>query len=247
MLTAGVRRQLEFQDLAYAREYLERMKCCATWTRATAAARGTDLRRRPPGDRHGLRRRDPRGRLKTRATRFERVRQESARARTSWSTPPNSCTRAWRKLRHPAAGRAAGWKTPGLRRLVERRLRRAAPQRHAGGFLMLYARCATPPPRSRKAGLEQWLDRSVPQDAALVKRSTAVAWWLAERARRAANTASCSRPPKLAGRPDAAASAALRETALANEKCGPMEPVTPAVRCLRLPDESRKRQAPCKP
>ena len=26
MLTAGVRRQLEFQDLAYAREYLERMK-----------------------------------------------------------------------------------------------------------------------------------------------------------------------------------------------------------------------------
>ena len=40
MLTAGVRRQLEFQDLAYAREYLERMKRCATWTRATAARRG---------------------------------------------------------------------------------------------------------------------------------------------------------------------------------------------------------------
>ena len=97
MLTAGVRRQLEFQDLAYAREYLERMKalrdldarhggearqweltCAAARYLATAMAYDDVIR---VAD------------LKTRATRFERVRRKSARVRTSWSTPPNSCTR----------------------------------------------------------------------------------------------------------------------------------------------------------
>ena len=66
--------------------------------------------------------------LKTRATRFERVRaRKSARARTSWSTPPNSCTRAWRKSRHPArrAGPLAG-KPAAFGGFVERRLGRAA-------------------------------------------------------------------------------------------------------------------------
>ena len=80
MLTAGVRRQLEFQDLAYAREYLERMKalrdldarhggearqweltCAAARYLATAMAYDDVIR---VAD------------LKTRATRFERVRQE---------------------------------------------------------------------------------------------------------------------------------------------------------------------------
>ena len=40
MLTAGVRRQLEFQDLAYAREYLERMKALRDLDARTAARRG---------------------------------------------------------------------------------------------------------------------------------------------------------------------------------------------------------------
>ena len=108
-----------------------------------------------------------------------------------------------------------------------------------GGFLMLYAlagmrrfRRATLRHQIEKAGLEQWLDlvaRLAPQDYAL-----------------AVETVNCRRlvkgysdthvrgggkyrqllaaAEKLAGRPDAAASLrALRETALANEKCGPME------------------------
>ena len=122
MLTAGVRRQLEFQDLAYAREYLERMKALRPGRapRRRGAAMGTCAAARYLATAMAyddvIRVAD----LKTRATRFERVRK-SARVRTSWSTPPNSCTRAWRKSAAPCP--------PGGRWLKTRlrRLRRAPP------------------------------------------------------------------------------------------------------------------------
>ena len=247
MLTAGVRRQLEFQDLAYAREYLERMKalrdldarhggearqweltCAAARYLATAMAYDDVIR---VAD------------LKTRATRFERVRQEVG-------ARPDQLVYTT-EFMHPRLEEICGTLPAGLGRwlenskafggFVERRLGKGRRMRSGtlGGFLMLYAlagmrrfRRATLRHQIEKAGLEQWLDlvaRLAPQDYAL-----------------AVETVNCRRlvkgysdthvrgggkyrqllaaAEKLAGRPDAVASLrALRETALANEKCGPME------------------------
>ena len=193
MLTAGVRRQLEFQDLAYAREYLERMKalrdldarhggearqweltCAAARYLATAMAYDDVIR---VAD------------LKTRATRFERVRQEVG-ARPDQlvyttefmhprleeiSAPARRAGPLAGKLRPSAASSSAAWA----------RAAACAAARWAAS-LMLYAlagmrRCrATLRHQIEKAGLEQWLDlvaRLAPQDYALaVETVNAVAW-----------------------------------------------------------------------
>ena len=271
MLTAGVRRQLEFQDLAYAREYLERMKalrdldarhggearqweltCAAARYLATAMAYDDVIR---VAD------------LKTRATRFERVRQEvGARPDQLVYTTEFMHPRLEEICGTLPAGLGRWLETQGLRRLRRAPLGKGRRMRSGtlGGFLMLYAlagmrrfRRATLRHQIEKAGLEQWLDlvaRLAPQDYAL-----------------AVETVNCRRlvkgysdthvrgggkyrqllaaAEKLAGRPDA-----RRQPARAARN-GPgqreMRPHgTPAGRPaggLRLPDESRKRQAPCKP
>lgn len=247
MLAVGVRRQIEFQDLAYATEYLRRMKairdldaahggearqwaltCAAARYVATAMAYDDVIR---VAD------------LKTRSARFDRVRQEvGARADQLVYTT---------EFMHPRLEEICGTLPAGLGRwlegskvfggFVERRLGRGRRMQSGtlGGFLMLYTlagmrrfRRSTLRHQAEAAGLEQWLDliaRLAPRDYAL-----------------AVETVNCRRLGKgysdthvrgggkyrqliaaaeqLAGRPDAADTLrSLRETALANEKCGPME------------------------
>ena len=178
--------------------------------------------------------------LKTRATRFERVRQEvGARPDQLVYTTEFMHPRLEKSAAPCPPDWAAGWKTQGLRRL-----RRAPPGQGRrmrsgtlGGFLMLYAlagmrrfRRATLRHQIEKAGLEQWLDlvaRLAPQDYALAVETVncrrLVKGYSDTRARRRQIPPAARGRRKLAGRPDAASLRALRETALANEKCGPME------------------------
>ena len=142
---------------------------------------GTDLRRRPlPGDRHGLRRRDPRGRpedprhaLRTRAPGSRRAPDQLVyttefmhpRLEEICGTLPAGLGRWLENSRPSAASSSAAW--------ASRRMRSGT----LGGFLMLYAlagmrrfRRATLRHQIEKAGLEQWLDlvaRLAPQDYAL--------------------------------------------------------------------------------
>ena len=247
MLTAGVRRQLEFQDAAYAQDYLRRMKtlrdldaqhggdaqqwaltCAAARYVATAMAYDDVIR---VAD------------LKTRGTRFDRVRQEVG-------ARPDQLVYLT-EFMHPRLEEICGTLPSGLGRwlegsktfsgFVERRLGKGRRMQSGtlGGFLMLYTlagmrrfRRSTLRHKIEMDGLEHWLDliaRLTPQDYAL-----------------AVETVNCRRLVKgysdthvrgggkyrqliaaaaqLAGRPDAAATLReLRNTALANEKCGPME------------------------
>jgi indolepyruvate ferredoxin oxidoreductase beta subunit len=247
MLAAGVRRQIEFQDLAYAAEYLRRMKairdldaahggearqwaltCAAARYVATAMAYDDVIR---VAD------------LKTRATRFDRVRQEVG-------ARPDQLVYTT-EFMHPRLEELCGTLPAGLGRwlenskafggFVERRLGHGRRMQSGtlGGFLMLYTlagmrrfRRSTLRHQAEATGLEQWLDliaRLAPRDYAL-----------------AVETVNCRRlvkgysdthvrgggkyrqliaaAAKLAGRPDAAASLrALRQAALADEKCGPMD------------------------
>ncbi|MGN6457178.1 MAG: DUF6537 domain-containing protein, partial [Achromobacter mucicolens] len=247
MLTAGVRRQIEFQDLAYAEDYLRRMKairdldaqhggdarqwaltCAATRYVATAMAYDDVIR---VAD------------LKTRGTRFDRVRSEvGARPGQLVDTT---------EFMHPRLEEICGTLPARLGRwlegskafggFVERRLGKGRRLRSGtlGGFLMLYTlagmrrfRRGTLRHQIETESLETWLAlvaRLAPRDYAL-----------------AVETVNCRRLVKgysdthvrgggkyrqliaaadqLAGRPDAAdALRALRDTALANVKCEPME------------------------
>lgn len=247
MLAAGTRRQIEFQDLAYAGEYLRHMKairdldaahggearqwaltCAAARYVATAMAYDDVIR---VAD------------LKTRSTRFDRVRQEVG-------ARPDQLVYTT-EFMHPRLEEICGTLPAGLGRwlegskafggFVERRLGHGRRMQSGtlGGFLMLYTlagmrrfRRSTLRHQAEAAGLVQWLDliaRLTPRDYAL-----------------AVETVNCRRLVKgysdthvrgggkyrqllaaaeqLVGRPDAAeALRSLRETALANEKCGPME------------------------
>lgn len=247
MLAAGVRRQIEFQDLAYAGDYLRHMKairdldaahggearqwaltCAAARYVATAMAYDDVIR---VAD------------LKTRGTRFDRVRQEVG-------ARPDQLVYTT-EFMHPRLEEICGTLPAGLGRWLEgsqafggfvaRRLGRGRRMQSGtlGGFLMLYAlagmrrfRRGTLRHQTEAAGLRQWLDliaKLAPRDYAL-----------------AVETVNCRRLVKgysdthvrgggkyrqliaaaerLAGRPDAAATLrALRDTALADEKCGPME------------------------
>lgn len=247
MLAAGVRRQIEFQDLAYAGDYLRHMKairdldaahggearqwaltCAAARYVATAMAYDDVIR---VAD------------LKTRGTRFDRVRQEVG-------ARPDQLVYTT-EFMHPRLEEICGTLPAGLGRWLEgsqafggfvaRRLGRGRRMQSGtlGGFLMLYAlagmrrfRRGTLRHQTEAAGLRQWLDliaKLAPRDYAL-----------------AVETVNCRRlikgysdthvrgggkyrqliaaAERLAGRPDAAATLrALRDTALADEKCGPME------------------------
>lgn len=247
MLTAGVRRQIEFQDLAYAEDYLRRMKairdldaqhggdarqwaltCAAARYVATAMAYDDVIR---VAD------------LKTRGTRFDRVRSEvGARPGQLVDTT---------EFMHPRLEEICGTLPVRLGRwlegskafggFVERRLGKGRRLRSGtlGGFVMLYTlagmrrfRRGTLRHQIEAESLETWLAlvaRLAPRDYAL-----------------AVETVNCRRLVKgysdthvrgggkyrqliaaadqLAGRPDAAdALRALRDTALANVKCEPME------------------------
>ena len=131
-----------------------------------------------------------------------------------------------------------------------------------GGFLMLYAlagmrrfRRATLRHQIEKAGLEQWLDlvaRLAPQDYALAVETVncrrLVKGYSDTHARRRQYRQLLAAAEKLAGRPDAAASLRAARNGPGQREMRPHG--TPAGRPaggLRLPDESRKRQAPCKP
>ncbi|WP_338881102.1 indolepyruvate oxidoreductase subunit beta family protein [Achromobacter veterisilvae] len=247
MLAAGVRRQIEFQDLAYAADYLRHMKavrdldaahggearqwaltCAAARYVATAMAYDDVIR---VAD------------LKTRGTRFDRVRQEVG-------ARPDQLVYTT-EFMHPRLEEICGTLPAGLGRWLEsskafggfvaRRLGRGRRMQSGtlGGFLMLYAlagmrrfRRGTLRHQTEAAGLRQWLDliaKLAPRDYAL-----------------AVETVNCRRLVKgysdthvrgggkyrqliaaaerLVGQPDAAATLrALRDTALADEKCGPME------------------------
>ena len=205
--------------------------------------------------------------LKTRATRFERVRQEVG-------ARPDQLVYTT-EFMHPRLEEICGTLPAGLGRwlenskafggFVERRLGKGRRMRSGtlGGFLMLYAlagmrrfRRATLRHQIEKAGLEQWLDlvaRLAPQDYALAVETVncrrLVKGYSDTHARRrqippaARGRRETGRPPRRGRQPARAA------------RNGPgqreMRPHgTPAGRPaggLRLPDESRKRQAPCKP
>ncbi|MCY1197520.1 Pyruvate ferredoxin/flavodoxin oxidoreductase [compost metagenome] len=247
MLAAGVRRQIEFQDLAYAGDYLRHMKAIRDldaahggevrqWALTYAAARYVATAMAYDDV---IRVAD----LKTRGTRFDRVRQEVG-------ARPDQLVYTT-EFMHPRLEEICGTLPAGLGRWLEgsqafggfiaRRLGRGRRMQSGtlGGFLMLYAlagmrrfRRGTLRHQTEAAGLRQWLDliaKLAPRDYAL-----------------AVETVNCRRLVKgysdthvrgggkyrqliaaaerLAGRPDAAATLrALRDTALADEKCGPME------------------------
>ena len=101
MIFAGVKRLVDFQDPAYAGEYLDRLKqILQADEKAGGAARNYALADRASkyiavamayDDVIGV------ADLKTRATRFSRVREEVWRGPINSSTRPNKCTRAPRR------------------------------------------------------------------------------------------------------------------------------------------------------
>jgi len=247
MLVAGVRRQIEFQDLAYAQDYLARMQAireldarhggeARQWALTSAAARY--LATAMAYD-DVIRVAD----LKTRGSRFERVRSEVG-------AKPDQLVYTT-EFMHPRLEEICGTLPAGLGRwleqskgfggFVERRLGKGRRMQSGtlGGFMMLYLLAGMRRFRRRtlrhqieSAALTQWLDLV----ASLAPRDYDLA----------VETVNCRRLVKgysdthvrgggkyrqliaaaaqLAGRPDAAASLrSLREAALADEKCGPME------------------------
>ncbi|MDH0735851.1 indolepyruvate oxidoreductase subunit beta family protein [Achromobacter spanius] len=247
MLTAGVRRQLEFQDAAYAADYLRHMKalrdldaqhggdaqgwaltCAAARYVATAMAYDDVIR---VAD------------LKTRGTRFERVRNEVG-------ARPDQLVMTTDYM-HPRLEEICGTLPTGLGRwlensksfggFVERRLGKGRLMQSGtlSGFLMLYSLAGMRRFRRRTLrhqieaeGLRQWLDlitRLVPRDYALAVEAVncrrLVKGYSDTHVRGGGKYRQLlAAAEQLVGRPDAAASLrALRDTALADEKCGPME------------------------
>ncbi|WP_324613844.1 DUF6537 domain-containing protein, partial [Achromobacter xylosoxidans] len=247
MLTAGARRQIEFQDLAYAEDYLARMAaireldarhggeskqwaltCAAARYLATAMAYDDVIR---VAD------------LKTRGSRFERVRAEVG-------AKPDQLVYTT-EFMHPRLEEICGTLPAGLGRwlerskafggFVERRLGKGRRMQSGtlGGFLMLYALAGMRRFRRRtlrhqieSEGLKQWLDliaSLAPRDYDLAVETVncrrLVKGYSDTHARGGGKYRQLlAAASKLAGRPDAAASLrALRQAALADEKCGPME------------------------
>ncbi len=247
MLAVGARRQIEFQDLAYARDYLRHMKairdldaahggegqqwaltCAAARYVATAMAYDDVIR---VAD------------LKTRGTRFDRVREEVG-------ARPDQLVYTT-EFMHPRLEEICGTLPAGLGRWLEgskafggfvaRRLGHGRRMQSGtlGGFLMLYAlagmrrfRRGTLRHQAEAAGLRQWLDliaKLAPRDYALAVEAVncrrLVKGYSDTHVRGGGKFRQLiAAAEQLAGRPDAAATLrALRDTALANEKCGPME------------------------
>lgn len=247
MLTAGARRQIEFQDLAYAEDYLARMAaireldarhggeskqwaltCAAARYLATAMAYDDVIR---VAD------------LKTRGSRFERVRAEVG-------AKPDQLVYTT-EFMHPRLEEICGTLPAGLGRwlerskafgsFVERRLGKGRRMQSGtlGGFLMLYTLAGMRRFRRRtlrhqieSEGLTQWLDliaSLAPRDYDLAVETVncrrLVKGYSDTHARGGGKYRQLiAAAAQLAGRPDAAASLrALRQAALADEKCGPME------------------------
>ncbi len=247
LLVAGVQRQIEFQDPAYAEEYLRRVKAlrdlderhggeAGQWALTEAAARYVATAMAYDDV---IRVAD----LKTRGSRFERVRGEVG-------AQPGQLVYTTEFV-HPRLEEICGTLPAVLGRwlegsrtfggFVQRRLAKGRRLQSGtlGGFLMLYAlagmrrlRRRTLRHQAEMASLKQWLDlvaRLAPQDYALavetLKCRRLVKGYSDTHARGGGKfRVLLDAAARLAGRPDAAATLReLRETALANEKCGPLE------------------------
>jgi indolepyruvate ferredoxin oxidoreductase beta subunit len=114
MLFAGVKKLVDFQDPAYAADYLDRV----ARLHAAGSAQWRARRKTMPSPSQAakylavamayddvIRVAD----LKVRASRFERVRQGGRREADQISTPPNSCIRAWRRSIGTLPGGIGGW------------------------------------------------------------------------------------------------------------------------------------------
>ncbi|WP_459617161.1 indolepyruvate oxidoreductase subunit beta family protein [Bordetella sp. 2513F-2] len=247
LLAAGLRRLIDYQDLAYAAEYLDHMEAVrrldaqyggdqAGWALTCAAARYVAVAMSYDDV---IRVAD----LKTRGTRFDRVRKETgAKAGQLVYTT---------EFMHPRLEEICGTLPAGLgRRLeqsralggfIERRLGKGRRLQSGtlGGFLSLYAlagmrrwRRSTLRHQAEAASLRQWLAlvaRIAPRDYALAVETVLcrrlVKGYSDTHARGGGKFRTLLQAAEgLLGRPDAADTLrALRETALTEVQCAPLE------------------------
>ena len=228
---------------------------------------GTDLRRRPlPGDGHGLRRRDPRGRpedprhaLRARAPGSRRASGPAGLHHRIHAPAPGGNLRhpARRtgplagKLRPSAASSSAAWAGPPH---AQRHAGRLPDAVRAGRHATLPPRHAAPPDREGRPGAMAGSGRAARAAGLCAGRGNGQLPSPGEGLQRhpraaAANTASCSRPPRnwpaAPTRPPACARCAKRPWPTRN--AAPWNASWPTSWRPETPDESRKRQAPCKP
>ncbi len=247
LMAAGLQRQLEFQDIAYGAQYLTHMSTLRDldaqhggetqgWALTCAAARYLALAMAYDDV---IRVAD----LKTRASRFERVRAEVK--------APDEQIVHTTEFMHPRLEEICGTLPAGLgRRLENSKSFGCFVKRHMekgrrvssstlGGFLMLYGlagmrrfRRSTLRHHVEMDGLKQWLDlitEIAPRDYALavevVNCRRLVKGYSDTHVRGGGKYRSLLQAAsQLLGRPDAAeALRALLHIALADEKCGPME------------------------